>query len=53
MVEIRGVKNYPSYHFALRARLIICPPEAGHHCAKGSLPAKIVVAHKIRVETGI
>ena len=31
MVGIRGVSNYPSYHFSLRARLLIFPPEAGHH----------------------
>ena len=31
MVKIRSVRNYPSDHFALQARLQICPLEAGHH----------------------
>ena len=32
MVVIRGVRNYPSGHFSLPVRLIICPTEAGHKC---------------------
>ena len=38
MVIIRDIMNYPSYHFAMQARLLICPPEAVHNCGMGVLP---------------
>ena len=30
MVEIMNISNYPSYHFSLRASLLIYPTESGH-----------------------
>ena len=41
MVIIRVVRNYPSYHFIMRAILLIYPTEAGHHCYKGGLSAQM------------
>ena len=52
IVIIRGVRNYPSYHFALRARLIICPMEAGHHCLKSDLQAIMGAVNGGRDEDG-
>ena len=48
MVVIRGRRNYPSYHFYLRARLLIFPTEAGHQCYPGGLPAQMVTVHGYR-----
>ena len=45
IVRIRDVRAYPSDHFALRARLLIYPTEAGHHCSADGLPAQIGSVH--------
>ena len=42
MVGIRGVRNYPSDHFVLKAKLLICPNESGHQFNAGGPPAHIV-----------
>ena len=41
MVGIRGIRNYPSDHLILRARLIVCPTNAGHKCDAGVLPTQM------------
>ena len=45
ILGIRGVRNYPSDHVALQARLLIFPTKAGHHCGSGGLPSQIGAVH--------
>ena len=40
MVGIRGMRNYPSYHLDLRARLLICPTKVGNQHELWGLLAK-------------
>ena len=42
----KGHKKLPPDHFALRARLLICPLESGHHCGAGGLPSQIVALYR-------
>ena len=50
MLGIRGIRSYPSYHFALRDRLLIRPPEACHQCVTGGLPAQIGAVLGVRLD---
>ena len=52
MVGIRGVKNYPSDHFTLRDRLLICLMEEYRHFGAGGLPEQIGPVHRGREEAG-
>ena len=36
MLGIRGVRNYPSYHFILQARLLFGTTKAGHQGYAGN-----------------
>ena len=45
MVGIRVVRNYPSYHLILIARLLIYITKAGHQCDTGGIPKKMVTMH--------
>ena len=47
MLGIRDVRNYPSYHFILWGRLIICPTNSGHHSNSRGVPAQIVTVHGV------
>ena len=38
-------KELPSDHFALQARLLVCPTEAGHHWGAGGLQSQIGAVH--------
>ena len=46
MVVIRGGRNYPSYHFIPKVRLLIFPNKAGHHYDTGGIPAKMGTIHR-------
>ena len=52
MVGIRGISNFLSDHFTLRAKLLICSIEAGHQCNAGGLSAQMVNVHGGGEETG-
>ena len=52
MVGIIGVRNYPSYHLVLRARLLIYPTKSGHQFYKWGLPAQMGTTNGVRKENG-
>ena len=52
IVEIRGIRNYPSDQLILQARLIICPTEVGKHCESGGLWSQMGTGHGGSEETG-
>ena len=43
MVVIRGVRNYPLYHFCLQARLLTFPTEADQDFKAGGPPSQVTV----------
>ena len=51
ILGIRGVRDYPLYHFVLQARLLIYPTESGQHCNLGVPPELIENSHWDRKET--
>ena len=51
IVGIRGVRNHPSDHFALRSWLLIFPTEAGHNCDIDQLTSQIGTVNGGRKET--
>ena len=52
IVVMKGVSNYPSDHFSLRASLIIFPTKSGYHENVGGLPEKTGTVHGYIEKTG-
>ena len=52
MVRLRGIRNYSSYHFALQARLLICPTEAGQNYDAGVILEQMGNVHGGSKDTG-